>query len=526
MNRLLPLILMFIFTFHQYTFAQKSNTLNTNYLIEHGVSPRVLDFAASPFMQDGHFTENVTISYKSNGKTETYGVELIFDPSYREGMDIRLVVKKGELSKKTQKKLLKFIEQSHYFSRMSTDYLYDEATLKVIEDNSANTVLAFKYRNKDIDPYLSNIKNMQGKIYFIDGELDRVELKNIKPLKHGWIDFKKVVRYARLNTGGHIVKSYDEYITNKRGEHYTISAKTTAYTDEQGNLLTWNGKPESPMFKNETQTDTLVAKLGWGLPLLGKEAVKLGYELPQPVGVDVFVYAHDQNMKFTGLQVGLDGNDLIDLENLFMLNKSSVKQSTFMPLFKADVWILPFLNLMAIVGGGNNELNGELVIDEELRDFINDLPGWIIDIPDIPRAIPIKTSITSEVYGGGLTLAGGVGSFNVSVNYQLMFTKVIEANTTNMVNVLTPMVGYMSPFGINFMIGGQGQFYNTKMHGFIEFEDNDGNTQKLNYVVNFEPIKWNAILGMYKVFDKHWEMSFQAGFGQRTSLTAIFGYRF
>jgi hypothetical protein len=140
--------------------------------------------------------------------------------------------------------------------------------------------------------------------------------------------------------------------------------------------------------------------------------------------------------------------------------------------------------------------------------------------------MPIKTTITSEVYGGGLTLAGGIDNFNLSVNYQLMFTKIVEANTTNMVNVVTPMIGYMTPFGVNFMLGAQGQFYNTKLSGFIEVEDNTGNMHTIDYNVDFEPIQWNVILGVYKTFAKHWEMSFQAGFGERTSLTAILGYRF
>jgi hypothetical protein len=197
-----------------------------------------------------------------------------------------------------------------------------------------------------------------------------------------------------------------------------------------------------------------------------------------------------------------------------------------MTMAKGDVWVFPFLNIMGIVGGGTNDLDGELIINSDLRDFLNSLPEWIIDIPNLPKNIPIKTRITSELYGGGLTLAGAVGDFNLSVNYQLMFTRIIEANTTNMVNIITPMVGYMTPFGVNFMIGGQGQFYNTQLNGFFEFDDATGNPHHLDYKVDFEPIKWNAIVGFYKGFSKHWEISVQAGFGQRASMTAVFGYRF
>jgi hypothetical protein len=135
-------------------------------------------------------------------------------------------------------------------------------------------------------------------------------------------------------------------------------------------------------------------------------------------------------------------------------------------------------------------------------------------------------SIRSEIYGGGATLAGGVGNFNLTVNYQLIFTKMVEANTVNMVNIITPMVGYMVPFGVNFMLGAQGQFYNTALTGYFDLTDNNGDLHRLDYQVDFEPIQWNAIVGVYKNFNKHWEMSLQTGFGERTSVTAVFGYRF
>jgi hypothetical protein len=146
-------------------------------------------------------------------------------------------------------------------------------------------------------------------------------------------------------------------------------------------------------------------------------------------------------------------------------------------------------------------------------------------VPNLPKSFPVNSSVTSEIYGGGATFAGGVGDFNMTINYQLMFTKIVEANTTNTVHIITPMVGYMSPFGVNFMIGAQGQFYNTQLKGFFELDDSLGNSHILDYKVDFEPIKWNGIVGFYKGFSKHWEMSMQVGFGQRTSVTAVFGYR-
>lgn len=126
------------------------------------------------------------------------------------------------------------------------------------------------------------------------------------------------------------------------------------------------------------------------------------------------------------------------------------------------------------------------------------------------------------MYGTGFTLAGGVDNWNISLSYQFMVAETKAANTTSIAHVLMPMVGYMTPFGMNLMIGAQGQFYDTRVTGFIEFDDG----QTLNYNVDFEPINWNAILGLYKGFANHWEIALQVGFGDRESVTAVFGYRF
>ncbi len=517
--------LALLFQFNIY--AQDAPPVNSNYLIENGISPRVLDAAASSYMQDGSFTEDVIIKVNKEGDKREYNVILIYDPFYNDGMDIRIINKSTKLSKKELKALKKYIEKSHFLSRMSEQYLYDETSLRTIKNDGNNIVLEFYYKKKDIEPYLKYIKRIKGEIYISNGNLKKVVLTNFKPLQNNIVDYSKEVYFVKAKEGGYIISSVSEKIVaEKSGKKEVVEIITNIldYKDPNGNSLSWENQKKTTI--EYDKENLITVGLGGTLPFLGKEATKMGYKLPRPVGLDVFVYAHDQQMDFTALQVGFDGGNMVNLENLFALKESSVSQSTFMPLAKADVWIFPFLNVMAIVGGGQNRLDGELVINEDLRDFINGLPGFIIDIPNVPYAIPIKSNITSEVYGGGATLAGGIADFNISVNYQLMFTKIVEANTTNMVNVVTPMVGYMSPFGVNFMAGAQGQFYNTNITGFIELTDKDGNVHKLDYQVDFKPIQWNAIVGLYKSFAKHWEMSLQAGFGQRTSITAIFGYRF
>ena len=106
-------------------FSQSQEPLNSNYLIEHGVSPRVLDAAASSLIQEGSFHQNLEIIEKSSdGKERRVEMELIYDPEYKYGMDLLYVVEGDNLSKKEKKEYAAYISSAHYFSRMAKPYLY------------------------------------------------------------------------------------------------------------------------------------------------------------------------------------------------------------------------------------------------------------------------------------------------------------------------------------------------------------------------------------------------------------------
>jgi len=506
--------------------AQNTSPPNSNYLIEHGVSPRILDAAASQLLQDGSYTQDVTIETDVNGEPKLYKIQIIYDPGYEDGMDVRMVLEEEGHSKKEIKALKKLVEKSHHFSRMSEHYLYDESTLKLVKDEGGEVVFEYYYKRQNIEPYLKHIKRLKGNIVFIDGELDRVELTNTKKLNSNVVKMKSVVRYTKtIEDGGYIITSVNEHYEQKKGKDikvYDVSGTTSDYLNTSQNKLSWEGKENiTPMFGTRTP-DTVSVKLGWFLPLMGKPATKLGYKLPRPVGFNLFSHFQHQTMQFTGISIAMNDEEFVSFNELFNLDESTITASSFVTMLKADVWILPFLNIMAIAGVGENNIEGNWPIDEDVKEGLADW-GWLIGIEpeDIPDAISLSGGLESVMYGLGATLAGGVGDWNLNVSYQFMVNETQAANTTTVAHILMPMAGYMTKFGMNLMVGAQGQFYDTKVAGFIDLEDG----QRLHYNVDFKPVKWNAILGIYKGFSKHWELALQAGVGNRTSVTAVFGYR-
>ncbi|MGI9513056.1 MAG: hypothetical protein ACR2OL_09165, partial [Anderseniella sp.] len=490
--------------------------VNTNYLINQGVSPRVLDFAANSSLQDGSLKENVSVTIRSKEGEDRFQLHSIYDPSYKYGLDIRFVVDGAKTSKKEAKQLSEAIRNLHHFSRLVEQYLYDESTLKTIKNENGEVVLEFYYRNVAVDPSMKHIKRLKGYIHFENGVLNYVELVNTKPLKKGMDNYKRKSYFKRpIDGSGYIVSHIIEtYEVGKADDVAQIEVEsfTKEFSDVEGNIV-FSNDSHNQVIENP---DTLEVKLGGPLPLMGKPATKFGYRLPRPVGINALLHFQEQELQFTGLSIGMNGGDMVSLSDVFLLDDSNLSQTTAAYQAKADVWVLPFLNIMGLAGRAENSIDGNLVLTDEIKALMGILG---IDAPD---DIPIQTDVSANLFGVGATLAAGLSDFNFTLSGQYILAHTPDVNVTTNVFTATAMVGYMLPFGMNVMGGTQGQFYEPGMGGSIDL--GDGNN--LDFLVEFEPKRWNFFGGVYKGFGKHWEVSMQVGVGPRSSLTTMLGYRF
>jgi len=176
-----------------YATAQDEAPLNSSFLAENGISYKVLDAAASELLQEGSFINNIDISIQSLEVNRNFKTQVIYDPNYKEGKDIRFVVAKGEFSKKELRALEKSIEKSHKLSRLSRRGLYDESSLSFISETDGESIFGFIYSKDDIEPELKDIKKYEGKIFVKNGTLTKVELTSDKPLSGRKQSFKRIV---------------------------------------------------------------------------------------------------------------------------------------------------------------------------------------------------------------------------------------------------------------------------------------------------------------------------------------------
>ena len=500
--------------------AQTASPVNSNYLIARGVSPRVLDFAANSVLQDGRFNEDIILTVElPDGETNTYEFQSIYDQAYTDGMDMRFVVDGAKATRADIKLLTDALKELHTYGRLVEQYLYDEGSLELISDENGVVVFEYDYRKTSLDPSMAQLKRLRGRVQFTNGDLDFVEVFNTRPLKNNIDDYTRRVYFQEPSPGGghFVARVVETYTARHDGQpvQLTVEVTTTEYANAKGEIL--YSSPTADLVQSFEMPDTISVRLGGLFPLFGKPATKLGYQLPRPVGVSGLVHLQAQQLQFTGLSIGLNGGELIRLSDVFLLEESSLEETTSAYSVKGDLWVFPFLNVMAMVGYADNKVNGELVLTDEIKALLG-----ILGVEDVPDAIPIIVDTNANLFSLGGTLAGGIDNFNGTLNYQGILANVPDVNATTIAHAATAMVGYMTPFGMNIMGGIQGQWYDPAIGGSIDLDP--GNSLEFN--VEFEPSTWNFFGGIYHGFAKHWEVTVQLGVGPRSSLTTMLGYRF
>jgi hypothetical protein len=142
-----------------------------------------------------------------------------------------------------------------------------------------------------------------------------------------------------------------------------------------------------------------------GLPFLGEEALARGYELPLPLGAGlILTVLDDRQIDVSDVRIGIEGSEQSVSEFATLGSSSNVFNSNF----RFDTWLLPFLNVYALVGYVHNESATSLRVT---LPGSGPLPGEIV------RETTIDTSLDGYVGGVGMTLAAGYKSFFMVADY-------------------------------------------------------------------------------------------------------------
>ncbi len=227
-----------------------------------------------------------------------------------------------------------------------------------------------------------------------------------------------------------------------------------------------------------------------------------GIKLPPKFGLSVAIYDQAQDYEFKSLSIGLPGVDLSQVENVPVTNDTETAY------LMADYWVLPFLNVFALVGTVSGTTNVGL---------------GNIDIGLPIRLGDLRIHYSGTVYGGGATLAGGGKHVFSSLTYEYTNTDLDVTDSSVKAWVATAKLGTR--------VADAGAVWMGVMYQSVD-EHHTG-TYTLPYLGSFpfdakfdaeQP--YNFLLGGMVSFAKHWTVTLEGGIGGRTSALCQLGYRF
>jgi len=217
-------------------------------------------------------------------------------------------------------------------------------------------------------------------------------------------------------------------------------------------------------------------------------------ELPRPLGIGLNLYHQTQDYELRRLRLNLPTMDMAQVSAI------EIENATDEVNLKPDLWLLPFLNIFAIIGN----VDGETTVN----------PG--------PPLSELEVDYDGLVYGGGVTLAGGVGRFFGSATYIVTETDLDTATSSVDAWILTPRVGIRANTA-EFWLGAMYQEAEERHQGRITVPI----FGEVAYDVELEEKEpWNYLAGAGTNIGDHWRLELEAGFGNRKQALFLLGYRF
>lgn len=314
--------------------------------------------------------------------------------------------------------------------------------------------------------------------------------------------------------------------------------------------------------KQQAYTDSLKqVEYNYKFPILGQGAYSRGFDIPYPVGAMANFIWIKQNITIDNMQLGVV-NDNVDIPLTpvdFISFEDNINES-WSATFRPDIWILPFLNVYALIGSGRSKTTVNVV-----------------------QPINLTSEVEQNLYtrGFGILAAGGIGPVWTSVDWNMTWSDPELLDEPVRVNVLGLRVGKTFTFShkpernIAVWVGAMRTKMESETVGQIalneaipDFDDKtdqivadytvwkNENYDDLNFaqkkVVDevFDPIVdaidradgdtvirygmdkqvqqlWNGTVGGQYQFNKKWQVRFEAGVvGNRESYMASLNYRF
>ncbi len=235
------------------------------------------------------------------------------------------------------------------------------------------------------------------------------------------------------------------------------------------------------------------------LPIWGREAREKGFDLPLPFGLGLTYTYIKQNMVVS--DVTLNANPLdVTIRDAATITHTGV--------FRADAWILPFLNVYALFGETSGVTKPALV-------FSN---GQVLES---------EVEYNRFSYGGGFTLAGGWKAWFLTLDGNWTTGDIVSKEKGQVGDkpiqsfTFAPRLGTLFSSGRlgtgSLWIGGMYLLATSEIRDQIDLSQNPRLAQligrdSLTYSVRVEPKdNWNLLIGGNWEITKRWSLTAEIG---------------
>jgi opacity protein-like surface antigen len=167
----------------------------------------------------------------------------------------------------------------------------------------------------------------------------------------------------------------------------------------------------------------------YSLPIWGAKATKKGYSLPYSAGISVQYFQQESDIVIDNLQVGFNNGTMYDLDGLVRFNNTYAKAGAL--TVRPDIWLLPFLNVYAILGSAAASTNVGFGV-------------WIPDSSGTEKEIfstSTKVEFNSTTFGIGFTPTIGVWGCFLALDMNVAWTDVPQLNKPARSFVFGPRLG-------------------------------------------------------------------------------------
>ena len=531
--------------------------INSDPLTQRGISPRILDVAITPMSQGLRYESMVVYRQTlADGSSGTERFRMIFNPDTDYGRDLHIEMESEPLrSARQYRRMLEVTMGADHWLR-TEDRIHSAKSIKLVSATPGEDVIEFSYSPNRIPTSLKWLTQLRGEVYVINGQLDRIELTGTDSFQRDGIshrNYQMTVYFGEVpEFGGHVITALKEQFSarmNRKWSDIEVWSRMLRYSSEALGDIAWVDSDLPPLDTLETgplaQPDESVAALQKSsiesipiisdllredlssedvvrldlqrkLPFWADDVRKLGFELPKTYGLGVAAHYQHQDIDMQGFTVqGIDVTD--DLPLIDPLG-SEIDSDILTGQFRADVWLLPFLNLSLLAGEVETNSEVTLRFTPGFRNLV-ELTGGT----ELPEFYSFDTETNASTLGLGLMTGFQYEQLVMSLGVNYLETVTDETNSEIEALLWMGMVGYdFGAIGMQALAGVQYLDTDRTLEGSVPLEGG----KDLTFAIDVGLEETTFLVGFNKDIGRNWTLSsFLGANGTKSSLTANFGYR-